>query len=456
MALPTFTVRAETTLTGNATTQNVIQDNTIGLIQGGFSALGNSEDGVLVHGGASLNQIVGGNVIAANGTNGVAIMDGSSLNQVTGNVIGTDKNNTPNLGNGAQGVLIAGASSTNTIGGAGASLPNVLSGNDANGIEITGTSTGNLILGNLIGTTVDGAAALPNLLNGIVVFSPANQIGGAAAGAGNVVSGNQGAGIVLSGSHASGNQILGNLVGVDALGSAALPNIIAGLELSAGAHSNSIGGPAAGDRNVISGNDGPGVLLLAASANVIQGDSIGCDAAGLNPLPNMQDGVDVFNGSSANSIGGPLVRPGARRRRTPSRKYRVSHCAWPCSGVLQLYVPGIQASASAHTLPSRLPSLAEQIDWEYVLAARGDVYVTASILTSTEKYTDIIDGASSAQLLPAAGLTWANPGEREPGSGGHRRRQRVPFLIAELYAEVDALGPEVALVECECGAGWSH
>lgn len=103
MALPTFTVRAETTLTGNATTQNVIQDNTIGLIQGGFSALGNSEDGVLVHGGASLNQIVGGNVIAANGTNGVAIMDGSSLNQVTGNVIGTDKNNTPNLGNGAKG-----------------------------------------------------------------------------------------------------------------------------------------------------------------------------------------------------------------------------------------------------------------------------------------------------------------------------------------------------------------
>ena len=75
----------------------------------------------------------------------------------------------------------------------------------------------------------------------------------------------------------AGNQIVGNFIGTDAAGTADLGNTLAGIAVN-GAN-NTIGGPTAADRNVISGNDGPG-LGLAASGNVVQGNAIGTDASG--------------------------------------------------------------------------------------------------------------------------------------------------------------------------------
>src|SRR5712664_2544963 len=101
----------------------------------------------------------------------------------------------------------------------------------------------NDIQGNFIGTAVGGTNALPNGLAGIGISdAPGNQIGGGSVGAGNVISGNRDAGIYLIGSGATGERILGNIIGADASGTAALGNTRWGIYLDR-ASTNTIGGP---------------------------------------------------------------------------------------------------------------------------------------------------------------------------------------------------------------------
>ena len=93
----------------------------------------------------------------------------------------------------AEGIKIVG-SSLNTIGGTLAGARNLISGNLGNGIEIvqSGTgATGNEILGNLIGTTAGGQQVLANKGDGILVNgAAANLVGDSVPGCGNVLSGN--------------------------------------------------------------------------------------------------------------------------------------------------------------------------------------------------------------------------------------------------------------------------
>ncbi len=79
-----------------------------------------------------------------------------------------------------------------------------------------------------------------------------NVIGGTAPGARNILSGNNWSGIGLSGGGAD-NVIQGNYIGVDASGSAGLPNLIHGIDV-AGASDTLIGGTAAGAENIIAFN----------------------------------------------------------------------------------------------------------------------------------------------------------------------------------------------------------
>jgi len=159
-------------------------------------------------------------------------------------------------------------------------------------------SASNTVQGNYIGTDLTGKIVRANTNYGIIIFTAGNTIGPS-----NVISGNAYAGILLSGNNATGNKIMGNFIGTDATGKAALPNGYGGFYLT-NASANQIGGTNNGAGNVISGNFQNGLLLTGGSkSNSIQGNLIGLASGGTNALPNLWDGI-LISGGSANAIGG--------------------------------------------------------------------------------------------------------------------------------------------------------
>ncbi len=101
---------------------------------------------------------------------------------------------------------------SNTIGGTAAGARNLISGNDWQSVHISGSgATGNVVLGNYIGTDTTGAVDEGNGANGVYINgAPSNTIGGTAAGARNVISGNGVFGVNISGAGATGNEVQGN------------------------------------------------------------------------------------------------------------------------------------------------------------------------------------------------------------------------------------------------------
>lgn len=137
-------------------------------------------------------------------------------------------------------------------------------GNNSSGIVIAGTNAReNQVLGNKIGTNQAGTAAIPNEV-GVVVGSSArdNIIGAELYNGGNVISGNVGHGIAIS-SNATLNRVTGNLIGTAQNGMDRLANGLQGIWITGGANNNTIGG--ANDfRNIISGNNGSGLPETAS------------------------------------------------------------------------------------------------------------------------------------------------------------------------------------------------
>ena len=113
-------------------------------------------------------------------------------------------------------------------------------------------------------------------------------------------------GIVVT---AAGNaQVAGCFIGTDPTGEAAAPNVT-GLVIENS--SNLIGGPNLGDRNVISGNSGYGLLIpdqsgnplnIEPTSNLIENNFIGIDAAGTKALGNAASGI--YDSGSGNTYGG--------------------------------------------------------------------------------------------------------------------------------------------------------
>lgn len=231
-----------------------------------------------------------------------------------GDYIGTDRNGTVALPNDENGININSTSFANQVGGTEPGAGNLISGNTEHGIDISdgggGVSGGDKIIqGNLIGTDASGTVALGNGEHGVLIENSANNIiGGTVIGARNVISANgalaSGSGIAIDGSTASGNQVLGNFIGTDILGSSALGNDQYGV-LIREAPDNTIGGATPGAGNVLSANAfGIQIVNAGATGNVIQGNLIGTDASGTNPLGN-SIGILPFSSSSGTIIGGP-------------------------------------------------------------------------------------------------------------------------------------------------------
>jgi hypothetical protein len=178
---------------------------------------------------------------------------------------------------------------------------NVISGNQSDGIQINGGATGNRVLGSLIGTDRFGDLALGNTGAGINIFGGGNTVGGATAGERNVISGNFLYGVSISAVQAIGNVVQGNYIGTDVTGTKDRGNASDGVHISDGARGTVIG---AG--NLISGNNGDGVEISGpnTSGNFVRGNLIGTLAGGGGPLPNSGSGVRITGGASNNTIGG--------------------------------------------------------------------------------------------------------------------------------------------------------
>jgi titin len=292
------------TFLGVGATGNLVLGNYVGTNATGDAAIPN-DLGIPIY--SPGNTIGGsasgaGNVISGNTINGVNLYGEDAWgNTVEGNLIGTNAAGTGALGNGEHGLAIIFASS-NVIGGTDQGAGNVLSGNGIAGVFLLGEDNdSNLVLGNLIGTDITGAAAIGNGESGVAIHSATNNIiGGTDEGSGNVLSGNA-FGILLGDLGARGTVIQGNYIGTNATGDAAVPNTEIGVLVWG--EDTTIGGSESGAGNVISGNGSAGIGLAEnSSGSLIQGNLIGTDATGMTALPN-GDGISL-NASTDNLIGG--------------------------------------------------------------------------------------------------------------------------------------------------------
>ena len=165
----------------------------------------------------------------------------------------------------------------------------------ANGLDFEAGSDGSVVSGLTIGNFSE---------DGILIASAGNTIGGAAAGAGNVISGNASDGIQITGSAAINNVIAGDYIGTDFTGMVAIANGT-GVELDSGASGNTIGGltatPGTGAGNVISGNT-TGINDSGGGDDVFEGNLVGMSATGLAVLGNTDDGIDIS--TAGDTIGG--------------------------------------------------------------------------------------------------------------------------------------------------------
>lgn len=179
------------------------------------------------------------------------------------------------------------------------------------------TNGGNAIEGNYIGTDVTGtldrgngpAGASPAdpIGSGIILLhSPGNRIGGSGPADRNVVSGNDGDGVLVYGSGATGNVIEGNSIGTTAHGSGDLGNAENGVLLTSVAPSGGASANTTVERNVVSGNGERGVQVFEAPGNTIVGNLVGTRASGSGALGNSDDGVLIAK-SLNNTVGGPLA-----------------------------------------------------------------------------------------------------------------------------------------------------
>jgi hypothetical protein len=133
--------------------------------------------------------------------------------------------------------------------------------------------------------------------NGISSASNSTFIGGSAAGEGNLISGNNNSGLFFSGNTLA----LGNRIGTDASGTSPLGNLF-GVRASFSSSVAFIGNSAPGAGNIISGNT-VGVELSATQNVRILSNLIGTAADGSTPLDNVI-GIQILDGSTGNTIGG--------------------------------------------------------------------------------------------------------------------------------------------------------
>lgn len=243
-------------------------------------------------------QPTGKGVIPINGNN-VIVHNIINLNQKNGVVV------KDSLSNFIGGTTPAGVDNDLT--------GNMISDNFEDGIRFQGAfSFDNQVMGNRIGTALNGQGANGNGQNGIRIEFHAfrNVIGGVMPGGQpdpaprNIIANSKWNGVSIFTGEGK-NRIIGNYIGTDITGTQALGNQQNGISI-VGSNDNVIGVPTSG--NLISGNIENGIMIrkeqdLTADRTQIVRNRIGTDATGLAPLGNGQKGIHLNGANNTLMIG---------------------------------------------------------------------------------------------------------------------------------------------------------
>lgn len=244
------------------------------------------------------------NLINDNGGAGVLIE--GDQNQLFGAYIGVDSSGNQAAANGSHGVWVA-QGAGNRIGASDGG--NLISGNQGAGIHLSGeATTGNQILGNRIGLSLDGLLALGNQV-GVEIRENAqrNVVGSVLSGEANTIAGNRSHGVHILGSETAFNRIVRNFIGTsedELLYTGG--NGGSGVVVEAGAHDNAIGQDSAGYLgNVIVFSQGAGVELNSARKNLVASNRIGQLPSGQS-AGNQSHGIHL-RGSGDNELFGNWI-----------------------------------------------------------------------------------------------------------------------------------------------------
>jgi len=324
--LPTITNTVQlnaTTIPGQSSTTPAIELNF------------NGHNGLVFAASASGSSLAGFALGNASG-NGVTLFASSvTLNT---NYIGLHINGTV-FANTGDGVYITALSSNNQIGfnpsSASGVTANVISGNLGNGISLHGSS-GNILVDNHIGTSVDGNSAIANGQNGIWLTAGANNntIGGTAfvntstgqvnnptgdkgtitatfvvPPLGNLVSGNTANGVLID-ANSQNNVLNGNFIGTSANGNAAVGNGGDGVHLVNADNNSLIGCQFVNNPfvyyNVLSGNGGNGLHITNSNNALVQANFFGIGANNATTVANALNGILVDGSSQTTQVGGVI------------------------------------------------------------------------------------------------------------------------------------------------------
>ncbi|HEX3742807.1 MAG TPA: Ig-like domain-containing protein [Bryobacteraceae bacterium] len=233
-------------------------------------------------------------------TGGAGIDIESDNNIVEGNFLSIDAGGTFAKGNEA-GVFTPAdpngeAENGSTIGGTTPQARNLISGSRFSGVDDLTIAYANtmLVQGNYIGTDKTGTQPVQNGYAGIQLVGFNATIGGTAAGAGNLISGNLDFNVVteIEADAPHGNLIQGNLIGTQINGSVRVnANDAVGIEM-AFSDADTIGGTTPAARNIISGNGTFGINFVGGNENdLVEGNYIGVDITGKQAIPNIGIGV---------------------------------------------------------------------------------------------------------------------------------------------------------------------
>jgi hypothetical protein len=284
-----------------------VQGNFFGVGANNTAIVRNRLNGIEVDGTSADTQVGGiiplGNVSAGNGQNGIEVT-GKASKFITFNTFGgllAFKGAAPN---GQNGLLVTGSAKDILA------RTNVFSGNKRNGIEVAGHVFGVLIDPDIIGLTTNGSATLPNGGDGVLITGSAHglTVGGSLVSVipQNTFSGNRGYGVAITG-QAFDIVVFKSFIGTKILGVKAFGNGKGGVLLGGTVSHVLIGFTHTSRSNIISGNTGNGVTLLAGTHdNAVLNNYIGADRFGA-PLPNT--GHQLVNMGHRNLIQGNKFRP---------------------------------------------------------------------------------------------------------------------------------------------------